>query len=247
MIQNIPVAGGRKVRKEWLEQAWLAICDLQPLTDREKQALFLDLRAAEETNGGWEVQTAMVAMAYEKHLQERSWWHWGEYEYWRNLYYSSGLRPTGFTPKPDPYALQPEDDIYQYTTLQQMKSVLASVGLEPPRKAITKGVAEMIRGDTKLFMEAKRHICLKAKWREFELFMFTIGRRESSQMLLAMSDREHPLQLVNYEPRLESAFMDAALKYCPKRLAPYWPQAPHHWISTWERYGDLEGVGIEIR
>ena len=231
------------VSKEWLEQAWIAVCDIQPLTKPEREELFLDLKAAKVTNGGWDVQTAMVAMAYEKHLQERSWWHWGEYEYWRALYFS-GFRPTGFTPKPDPYALTPEDDIYKYATLQQMKSVLASAGLEPPKKAITKGVAEMIRNDTQLFMGAKRHICLKVKWREFQTFLYTIEHRASSRMLLSMANKENPLQLVNYEPRLESAFMDAALKYNPKQVAPYWPQAPHHWISTWERFTCQGGIGF---
>ena len=245
MSQGIQIPETEGASIEWRSQAWIAVCDIYPLTDREKQALFLDLQTAKETNGGWEIQNELIARTYEKHLQERSWWHWGEYEYWRGLYFS-GLRPTGFNPEPDPYALKPEDDIYEHVKLPTLKKILLAAGIELPKKNITKGVAEIVREDQKLFLEVKRHVCLKVKWQEFRDMLHLVDRRASS-LTLAKSAKVHnlPVQLAGYEPRLEKPYLDAALKRNPQLVAPFWPGAPHWCTCPWDRLYANEESGVE--
>lgn len=228
-----------QARKEWLAQAWITLCDVQPLTDVERHSLFLDLRKANETNGGWDVQTALIAQAFERNLQNRTWWHWGEYEYWRQLYFS-GLRPTGFTPKPDPYALTQENNIYDFISLPVAKKILATAGKDAPKKDVTKGVAEMFRSDKRLFLEAKRIICIKIKEQEFRTMVQTIDLRANSlSRAQESSEQRRPLLLQGYDPVLEKAFLDAALKRNPNQVPPFWPNAPNYWMVPWEDCGSL--------
>lgn len=220
-----------KVSEEWEQQAIEAINDLEPLTSEERKALFLDLYDYEKSKASYDVREALLDNIYEKHLQERTWWHWGEYEYWRNLYFS-GIHPSGFSPKLDPYAIQREDDIYKWATLPALKKMLAAINIEPPKKNVTKGVAKMIKEDEKLFLFIKRELCIKIKSREFNLFVCMISARESS-LLVAKDVATYGLkaELYGYEPRLEDQFRALALKRKPKLVPPYWPGA-HHWIAS---------------
>ena len=236
----------RSASREWLRQAWTSVCDLQPLNDDERRALFDDLRIAKETNGDWNIQRQLVNAAYERHLKERPWWHWGEYEYWRRLYFS-GLQPTGFHPDRDPYAMTQAEDIYEYASLPMLKKALSNAGIASPKKDVTRSVAEMVRNDGRLFLEAKRIVCLAIKDREFTVFLRTLDSRATSlETAKRAESRKVPLQLCRYEPRLEKGFLDAALKRNPRQVPPFWPGAPNYWESPMaERIDFCEEFGID--
>lgn len=224
-----------KVRREWDEQAKIAVDDIEPLTTDERKALLKDLRLCAGTFGGDEIQDRMLEITYAKHLRERPWWHWGEFEYWRGLC-ASGMKPTGLKIGLDPYAIRPDDDVYTYATLPKLKKILAQAGIEPPKKNVTKGVAEMIRNDTRLFLHFKRCICLEEKQKEFRLFVVTIDRRALNVRTLIDTGAEgREVILACYEPKLEDEYRLAATKRAASRnvslMPPYWPAAPHWWVD----------------
>ena len=226
-----------KVRREWDEQAKIAVDDIEPLTKDERKALLKDLRLCAGTFGGDEIQERMIENTYAKHLRERPWWHWGEYEYWRGLC-ASGMKPTGLKMKPDPYAIRQEDDVYTHATLPKLKKILAQAGVEPPKKNVTKGIAEMIRNDIRLFLHFKRCICLEEKQKEFRLFVITIDRRALNLRTFRDVSVEEPNKeviLACYEPKIEDEYWLAATKRAQKKniwlVPPYWPDAPHWWVD----------------
>lgn len=232
---------GPKASREWIEQAVLAVSDIYPLDDKEKKSLLVDLKKRKESNGSWELKEKIIKRTYKKHLMERVWWHWGEYEYWRQLYFS-GVEPTGFKPKRDPYALQIDDDIYTFFSLPALKKVLEPIGVDIPKKNVKKGVAQIVRNDEKVFLHVKRQICLKIKEQEFFHFVYMIDQRAASVESANYARSEgFEVRLMGYDEDEESTFVELARKRNPHVVPPFWPGAP-----TWWGYERDEPTTIDI-
>ncbi len=122
-----------------------------------------------------------------------------------------------------------EDDIYDFLTLPQAKKLLATAGLQPPKKDVTKGIAAMVREDTRLFLHFKRGICLTIKEQEFRQIPMHIRKKAESMETASASQNEgFPIMLAHVRPG-EDRFIAMALRRNPAAIPPYWPGALACW------------------